>query len=273
VALDIERLQGAWHLAGAEVDGRTVEGADASIVISGNRFKAVGMGAPYEGTLTIDEKQRPARIDMSFDVGHAAGKTHFGIYRLAGDRLILCLNVASATHPTRFTSGPGLALETFERSRGTGPRRSPSKAAARVSASARKSPASAASKKNAVAADASPIEGEWQMVAGVFNGAPMSEEMVKWCKRVTRGDVTTVLAGPRTMMKARFTLDTSAKPVAIDYVILEGSGKGKSVLGIVEWRAESCSINMGDPGQPRPKDFLCKKGDKRTFTSWRLIRR
>jgi uncharacterized protein (TIGR03067 family) len=160
-------------------------------------------------------------------------------------------------------------LETFERSRGSGSRRSPAKAALRVSGSAKKR----ASKESTASVGATPLEGEWQMVAAVFNGRPMAKGMVRWCRRVTRGDVTTVLAGPRTMMKARFTLDTSTKPVAIDYVILEGSGKGEAALGIVEWSGKACSINMAGAGEPRPTDFLCKKGDKRTFTNWRLVKR
>ena len=34
------------------------------------------------------------------------------------------------------------------------------------------------------------------MVSGVFNGVPLKEEMVKWCRRVTHGDITRVVAGP-----------------------------------------------------------------------------
>lgn len=271
---DLEKLQGAWHLSGAEVDGREVDGRmaqDASIVISGNRFKAVGMGAPYEGTLTLDASKQPARLDMAVDVGHAAGKKHPGIYRVAGDRLILCINMASAERPATFASGPGIALETFVRSRGTGNKRSPSRAAEAPPKAKRRS-----SKKTALperVGDPTPIEGEWQMVAGVFNGAPMSQDMVQWCKRVTRGTVTTVLAGPRTMLKAQFTINASTNPREIDYVMLEGPDRGKSALGIVDWSDDSCSINMADAGQPRPKDFHCRKGDKRSFTSWRLLQR
>ena len=111
------------------------------------------------------------------------------------------------------------------------------------------------------------------MVAGVFNGAPMSADLAQWCRRVTRGGVTTVVAGTRTMLKAQFTIDASAEPKTIDYVMLEGPDKGKPAYGIVNWSHDSCSINMADPGHPRPKDFHCRKGDKQSFTSWRLIER
>jgi len=50
-------------------------------------------------------------------------------------------------------------------------------------------------------------------------GTVLGQDLVKWCQRITRGDVTSVVAGPQVMLKARFTLDHSKKPSAIDYVI------------------------------------------------------
>jgi len=107
------------------------------------------------------------------------------------------------------------------------------------------------------------------MVAGVLNGAALGQDLVKWCQRITRGDVTSVVAGPQVMLKARFTLDYSKKPSAIDYVNLEGTNKGKPQAGIFELSGETLSICMAAPGRPRPGHFSSKAGDGRSYTAWR----
>jgi uncharacterized protein (TIGR03067 family) len=109
------------------------------------------------------------------------------------------------------------------------------------------------------------------MVAAVFNGAPMPDQLVQWCRRTTRGDVTRVVAGANLMLEARFTLDTSDDPWPIDYVNLSGSNKGKTQLGIAELAGESLQICMAPPGAPRPNDFASTAGDKRSFTIWRHV--
>jgi uncharacterized protein (TIGR03067 family) len=93
--------------------------------------------------------------------------------------------------------------------------------------------------------------------------------MVKFCKRITRGNVTTVVAGPQTMLKARFTLGTSQAD-AIDYVNLHGSNKGKPQHGIFERTGNELKICISPPGKPRPADFSSKPGDGRNYTVWRF---
>ena len=58
------------------------------------------------------------------------------------------------------------------------------------------------------------------MVSAVFNGDPLDTAMVKWCRRVTRGDVTTVLAGPQVMLRATFSIGGARRSGEIDYVNL-----------------------------------------------------
>ena len=115
-------------------------------------------------------------------------------------------------------------------------------------------------------------EGEWAMEAGVLNGSAMAEHLVRWCWRITRGDVTSVVAGPRTILRARFTLDDSTKPHAVDYVNLEGSNKRKSQAGIFELSGDVLRVCMAPPRQPRPSDFSSQAGDGRSYTTWRRTR-
>jgi uncharacterized protein (TIGR03067 family) len=116
---------------------------------------------------------------------------------------------------------------------------------------------------------ATELEGEWAMTMAVFGGAPMDASMVAWCKRITRGNMTTVVAGPQTMLKATFALDRSASPPAIDYVNLHGPTKGKPQKGIFQLDGDVLHICMAPPGDPRPREFSSKKGDGRSFTTWK----
>jgi uncharacterized protein (TIGR03067 family) len=116
-------------------------------------------------------------------------------------------------------------------------------------------------------------EGEWAMEAGVLNGSAMAEHLVRWCRRITRGDVTSVVAGPRVILRARFTLDASKTPPAVDYVNLEGSNKRKSQVGIFELNRDVLRVCMSAPGKPRPADFSSKAGDGRSYTTWRRARK
>ena len=120
---------------------------------------------------------------------------------------------------------------------------------------------------------ATQLEGEWTMASGVFSGKPLEETMVKFCKRVTRGNVTAVYAGPQVFLKAKFTLDDPKDPHNLDYVNLQGASAGKSQAGIYELSGATLKICMSAPGEPRPRDFSSKPGDDRTYTTWRLTKK
>jgi uncharacterized protein (TIGR03067 family) len=174
-----------------------------------------------------------------------------------------------------------LALETFERASATGrvarrksssaakQKAGPSPARATARSGVSRTPKAATPPSGAATA----WEGEWEMVSGVFNGVPMAEDMAKWVKRVTRGDVTEVVAGPQTMLRARFTLDDTRQPHVVEYSNLAGPSKGKAQSGIAEMTGDTLRICMAAPGKPRPDRFSSTKGDGRSFTSWRLLKK
>ncbi len=177
--------------------------------------------------------------------------------------------------PKQFATqaGTGVALETLERVRRANPRKA---------ATPRLTPAQDHASLDGLIGDGliddgsigdgppTELEGEWEMVEAIFNGQPLDPNMVKFCKRLTRGNVTTVLAGPQTMLKARFAVGSSKNPNTIDYVNLHGANKGKSQLGIFERKGATLKMCIAAPSQPRPTDFSSKPGDGRNYTSWRL---
>ena len=265
--VDRDLLQGSWRLTALETDGSpTPAGAltGASIAITGQTFRSTGMGETYEGRFELDETSRPRTIDLIFTSGPQAGTRNLGIYTLKGHTWTICIATRGTTRPSAFATAPGsgLALETLRRD-------------SRAERDRGESSAPAAGRPPAIPAGSGPatdLEGEWTMTAAVFNGAPMSDEMVAYCTRVTRGDVTTVLAGPKVMMSARFTLDAAASPRAIDYVNLVGANAGSTQAGIYEVAGDELRISMALPGKPRPKDFATAKGDGRTLTAFRRTR-
>jgi uncharacterized protein (TIGR03067 family) len=115
------------------------------------------------------------------------------------------------------------------------------------------------------------FEGEWRMVSAVMHGQAMEQSAVDWVRRVTRGNQTTVTAGPQVMMKMEFTLDHSQTPKAIDYVNTAGPNKGKAQRGIYKIEGGLLTICTSPPGVPRPAQFESVSGDHRTLTVWKRV--
>jgi uncharacterized protein (TIGR03067 family) len=253
---DLDLLQGTWSVASLEVEGQKMTAGmldGAQIVIRGSRFTSTGMGAVYKGTLKIDAAAKPARLDMKFSAGPEKGNTNLGIYKIDGNTWKLCLAMRGDIRPSKFASQPGsgFALETLTRG-------------------AAKNTKAAAPKK-AARGVATELEGEWQMVSAVMNGAPMEKSAVAWVKRVTTGNETAVYAGPQTMLKAQFTNDPSKSPKTLDYVHTAASNKGKTTLGIYQFDADLLKICMAAPGSKRPTKFESTRGDGASFTVWKRL--
>src|SRR3954467_8584128 len=118
---DLDKLQGSWKITSLEVEGQPMPApGGACIVIEGERFQSLGMGAVYEGKVEVDGTKKPKTFDLLFTAGPEKGNRSLGIYQLKGDAWKICLTVTGKTRPTKFetTPGSGCALETL--TRGTG---------------------------------------------------------------------------------------------------------------------------------------------------------
>ncbi len=78
----------------------------------------------------------------------------------------------------------------------------------------------------------------------------------------------TVLFGPQMYSKAKFTVDRSKTPMAIDYYNTEGGNAGKTQLGIYELNGTTLRLCLAAPGQERPADFTSAPGDGRILSAW-----
>jgi uncharacterized protein (TIGR03067 family) len=115
----------------------------------------------------------------------------------------------------------------------------------------------------------SDLEGEWSMVSGAANGQAMPKEFVKTGRRVAKDGETTITMGGRPYFKAKFSIDPTQKPKAMDYNMTEGPTKGKTHLGIYELEGDTVRFCFAAPGRDRPTDFTAKRGSQRTLSVWK----
>jgi uncharacterized protein (TIGR03067 family) len=115
----------------------------------------------------------------------------------------------------------------------------------------------------------SQLEGEWSMVSGEANGQVMPKETVKSGKRAAKDGETTITIGGQVYFKAKFSIDPTKKPKAIDYSMTEGPTKGKTRLGIYELDGDTVKFCFAAPGQDRPTEFTAKEGSQCTLSVWK----
>ena len=78
---DLDRLQGTWNIVSLEMDGQKMSRGGARIVVRGNRFTTIAMGATYEGSVGVHQTTAPKSFELHFDEGPEKGNTSFEIGR------------------------------------------------------------------------------------------------------------------------------------------------------------------------------------------------
>jgi uncharacterized protein (TIGR03067 family) len=271
---DLKKLQGTWAMVSMEMDGARMPSsmvAGARIVINGETFASLGMGAVYKGTMAIDTTKSPRTLDMTFTEGPERGNTSLAIYEVDGNSWKLCLGLTGKERPTGFSTAPGSGhvLETLERELGgEGPAQKEPGRPGDEPLPRTASALPAADDKE----DMDRFEGEWSGVSLVLNGQVLPADFVKSFRRVVKGNETTVLNGGQVILKATYTVDASKSPRTIDYQITLGPDKGKMQLGIYEFEGETVKVCLSQPGSDRPTEFASKAGDGRTFGVWKKPR-
>ena len=120
--------------------------------------------------------------------------------------------------------------------------------------------AAGAAPDDAAKKDLGQMQGEWSMVSFEFDGRPSTPEDVKKGKRTCQGNETTLTSDGQLIFKAKFTLDPTKKPRAIDYQSLEGAWNGMSLLGIYEVEGDTLKFCMNKDQTGRPAEFSSKAG-------------
>ena len=120
-----------------------------------------------------------------------------------------------------------------------------------------------------IKAEMAKLDGEWVLVSASADGKPVTDDALKTGRRTIKNGETTVMLKGQVFMKAKFTIDPTKKPKAIDYQILEGKTKGSTRLGIYELDGDTLRINYAVPYRDRPADFTSKIGVEHSMSVWK----
>jgi len=79
--------------------------------------------------------------------------------------------------------------------------------------------------------------------------------------------------GGQIYFEAKFTIDPTKKPKAIDYTMTEDPTKGKTHLRIYELEGDTVKFCFAMPGKDRPTEFTAKEGSQRTLSVWKRAKK
>ncbi len=113
---DLDRVQGAWKGTNLEVESKVAPGdfiEKCKYVFKGNVLtffeedKQVG-----KATFVLEPAKKPKAIDITATEGQGKGKTMYGIYRLEGNTLSICIG---EERPNDFRAAGKAGLIQFKR--------------------------------------------------------------------------------------------------------------------------------------------------------------
>ena len=99
------------------------------------------------------------------------------------------------------------------------------------------------------------FEGTWTLSSGEADGKPLTEKQLKGGKLVIKGDHYTVTIPDKDKMTGTQKVDPAKTPKAIDISDDSGPNKGKTSLGIYEFKGEEFHCVFSAPGKDRPAKF------------------
>jgi uncharacterized protein (TIGR03067 family) len=275
LARHVEQLrafEGEWQFVSLEIDGDAMPSpmtAHSRMLIDGDRFRMESPEANYEGIFTLDVEADPPQIDIEFAEGPEAGNWSYGIYRLDGDDLFLCLGLTGAPRPKQFgtTPGSGHALERLRRS---SPARPANVTGGRHRQATSTSPdiVDEAAFAQTMTPTLKRLQGEWAPVTVITNGQPLPQAMLSFGSRTMTGNETKVTFGGQVMVHAKVRIDESQTPIAVDYLNIGRGAKGVT-LGIMELDGDTVRFCMAPAGGSRPGEFTSEKGSGRVLSEWK----
>jgi uncharacterized protein (TIGR03067 family) len=268
----LRALEGTWAFARLETDGGTIPAGALTasrILIDGDRFRTESPEATYEGTFNINVEADPHEIDIEFVKGPEAGNWNFGIFRLAGDKLEICLDMNGKSRPTGFrtSAGTGHAYEILNRASDARPENVTGGTPSR-----REEMAVVADRADFEFVDsptARKLQGQWTAVQIVRDGQELPKMMLRTGLRSASKNEVKISFGGQTMIHALVRLDETANPMHADYYNLAGAAEGSVQFGLFKWIGDEACFCMAAPGASRPDDFTCETGTGRTLSQWR----
>jgi uncharacterized protein (TIGR03067 family) len=123
VRKELKALQGKWKAVALEAGGKALpkEAIPDFTFIIGADGKSTGKMAQseYTATITVNPKKDPKTMDNLHESGAQKGKKQYGVYKLEGDKLTVCMTrpgVAEGDRPKDFaTKDTANVVFVFER--------------------------------------------------------------------------------------------------------------------------------------------------------------
>ncbi|MDB5345045.1 MAG: TonB domain/peptidase domain protein [Schlesneria sp.] len=266
----------SWPLPSGKGPDKSGEGSELRWRITGNEISWTSRsGQEIKASFTIDSRQRPKQIDLTFLSGPDKGKTCPGIYQrgdLDENILWICLADPDSTkvRPKEFSYGwnEGRSLLSLYPFKGAAPK---------VSAISAPSDApSPATPEKSISKELAPFDGTWAVDSLDSEAATIkiSYPQQSWRWSIKGSEVVWGREGQQFKLAAK--LDPSTSPKQIDFTFLDGPNKGETCPGIYEWSGDNgrnLRIRMQDPSAKvgRPTNFEMKKGSQTSLIVLRPI--
>lgn len=192
---DAERLAGHWVMASLVINGENApddQVSTAMLIVEGTHYTPKYEGKDILETFKIDPDTKPRSIDFTYTDGPRKGETVKGIYKLEGDRYIMCRPLrAEDPRPSEFASGPnsGLVLVVWTRD----------------------TPAEQARRK-AIEADRKAFEGTWVGESNIRDGEMIADEEVKRVRLFLTADRYTMERGGDRTSRGTCMIDPRKRP-------------------------------------------------------------
>ena len=111
VRKELKAMQGTWKAVALEAGGKPLpkEAIPDFTFIIGADGKSTGKMAKneYTATITVNPKKDPKTIDNVHESGEQKGKKQYGVYKLEGDKLTVCMTApgrAEGDRPKDFST-------------------------------------------------------------------------------------------------------------------------------------------------------------------------
>jgi uncharacterized protein (TIGR03067 family) len=111
VRKELKALEGKWKTVAVEAAGKPFpkDAIPAFTFVTAADGKSTGRadGGEFRFTITVDPKKNPKTIQNLHESGDFKGKKQFGIYKLEGDKLTVCMTPpgkAEGDRPKSFTT-------------------------------------------------------------------------------------------------------------------------------------------------------------------------
>jgi uncharacterized protein (TIGR03067 family) len=268
----LRALEGTWSFARLEVDGSMMPAgalAASRILIDGDRFRSESPEASYEGIFNINVETDPHEIDIEFVEGPEAGNWNYGIFRVDGEQLEICLDLNGRPRPDGFRTslGSGRAYETLTRAS----RSRPEKVTGGTPTAPRNGAPSAdiAGFEYQESATLTRLQGEWTATRLVRDGQEFPPSLLRTGSRTAAKNEIKVMFAGQMIIHALVRLDETTDPVRVDYCNIGGAANGSLQQGILKWMGDEACFCMSGPGQDPPSDFNCPAGSGQTLSQWR----